>query len=204
MHCQCLLGDPAFHRPERLNLGVVRGHEWMWLHGGRFLNGVCLYIRCCHNTPDLAMKIRVVSPKKTQLIKATMAEITPESRKDLLGFIYDRVQVQCSMGSFNDFGFPIPAGNKETRMKERKYKHSDRDLLEHYQLDVYMHDVERNWFWLTSSDVKANEGWSTDGDEPSVDVLVTNYEGTWPGLCVWVRSHVPLWVVSRDLVGSVQ
>eukprot|EP00918_Siedleckia_nematoides_P054917 GHVU01119905.1.p1 GENE.GHVU01119905.1~~GHVU01119905.1.p1 ORF type:complete len:183 (-),score=19.20 GHVU01119905.1:89-637(-) len=182
----------------------------MWLHGGRFLNGVCLYIRCCHNTPGLAMNITIVAPKETQLIVAKMARFTQESTvEDLLGFIYDKVQVNISsMRRYQYFGFSLPQGFEETThiMVKPNGEEDGEAKLRKYQLDVYMRDVLGAWYWLTSSTSppKDNGSPSLDMNNPSADVLVTNYEGTWPGLCVWVRWHVPLWVVSRDLVGSVQ
>eukprot|EP00918_Siedleckia_nematoides_P054921 GHVU01119910.1.p1 GENE.GHVU01119910.1~~GHVU01119910.1.p1 ORF type:complete len:108 (-),score=5.66 GHVU01119910.1:178-501(-) len=107
------------------------------------------------------------------------------------------------MGSYKEFGFLPPPGIAETHtMIKRNDEESGEALLWYYQLEVYMRDAKGDWYSLTSTKDRGMP--SFDRHNLSADVLVTSYEGTWPGLCVWVRSHVPLWVVSRDLVGSVQ
>eukprot|EP00918_Siedleckia_nematoides_P054909 GHVU01119896.1.p1 GENE.GHVU01119896.1~~GHVU01119896.1.p1 ORF type:complete len:164 (-),score=12.86 GHVU01119896.1:20-511(-) len=65
----------------------------MLLHGGRFLNGVCLFIRCYHNTADPAMKITIVSvnpplKESVDLIEPfTQTELTGENRESWLAHV---------------------------------------------------------------------------------------------------------------------
>eukprot|EP00918_Siedleckia_nematoides_P047287 GHVU01103595.1.p1 GENE.GHVU01103595.1~~GHVU01103595.1.p1 ORF type:complete len:155 (+),score=10.92 GHVU01103595.1:53-517(+) len=154
----------------------------MWLHGGRFLNGVCLSIRCCHNTASPAMPITILSadpPLKLSLDAGENIRSWANGHKELTETNQNILLVYV----------------KEVA-KDAISKYSDRQSPDVDKF-VYMRDSEGFWHLLDTFLVQKS------GNNPKLDhseFIVTDVEGTWPGLRVWVRSHVPQWVVSRDIV----
>eukprot|EP00918_Siedleckia_nematoides_P054906 GHVU01119888.1.p1 GENE.GHVU01119888.1~~GHVU01119888.1.p1 ORF type:complete len:163 (-),score=10.73 GHVU01119888.1:178-666(-) len=162
----------------------------MWLHGGRFLNGVCLFIRCYHNTADPAFTITVYAKPGLDLsvnvkneFEPSVTDLTEDNRVPWLKHVKSKAK-----DVLRELGAPDSVVN---------------------ELVVYVRGSEGYWHSLDPFEVnKRSFGnpklFQAHRTEDHPEFLLTYANGTWPGSCVWVRSRVPLWVVSRDLVGSVQ
>eukprot|EP00918_Siedleckia_nematoides_P064888 GHVU01141083.1.p1 GENE.GHVU01141083.1~~GHVU01141083.1.p1 ORF type:complete len:169 (-),score=15.05 GHVU01141083.1:16-522(-) len=168
----------------------------MWLHGGRFLNGVCLFIRCYHNTADPAFAITMLSEKLPS--QEQPVEVKKKFRPD-----EDLTDKNCAswVAKVKD--------EAKTALERRKEGTLQQSYVDN--LVVYMRDSHGYWYSLDNFNRELYIKESGYGHRPTLyqadttrdhpEFLLTDSSGTWPGLCVWVRSR--LWVVSRDLVGSV-